>query len=616
VADASVPILHDVPPDLLVNCGQVPAPPVVTATDPCPGAVSTDGLIRYYPFDANEGGSLIDASGHGLTGHANGAMYTTHGYRGGAFAFTNHSYVDLGHVSEVNGKSALTWGAWIMPGGGGQGGIMGKSQPTNGVFQMTIETSGRHLSASVHAGNGEGRSVERNGLLATGKWQHVMATYDGTTMRLYHDGLLVASDAWTNSQPTRTNSLHAAVGQVSTISGPFFEGLIDEVRIYQRVLSDQEIYTLYRGVETGTVTVQFAQTVTGDCPQAVVRTWTAADACGNAARATQRITAVSPESDGDGLNDYQELQLGTDPYRADTDGDGRSDGLEVAQGTDALDDASYPKYVQHDFDGDLKADVAYYGGASGTWHIALSGTASSLVQQFGYTGFVPVPGDYDGDGRADFGLYLPGWGNWFLLQSRAGFTGQQFGFAGTLPVPADYDGDGRTDIAVHDPAKSDWFLLNSKDGFTAFHFGSPMGTPLAADYDGDGKADPTVFKAGSPSRWFQLLSSGQAITSTLGSVTARPLPADFDGDGRADLAIFDTSNNRWTLRFSTTSGTVSFVFGLPGSVPVRGDYDGDGQSDPGVYDAPGQRWIIGQSQDGLKMQTFGTPGIVPIGSQP
>jgi hypothetical protein len=58
-------------------------------------------------------------------------------------------------------------------------------------------------------------------------------------------------------------------------------------------------------------------------------------------------TAANIDSDGDGLSDIQEVQIGTDPFNPDTDGDGFSDGVEVASGSDPLDPNCTPLNCKH-----------------------------------------------------------------------------------------------------------------------------------------------------------------------------------------------------------------------------------------------------------------------------
>ncbi len=77
----------------------------------------------------------------------------------------------------------------------------------------------------------------------TGTWHHGAATYDGGTWRLYLDGVLDATEA-ENAAPRSDSTQHASIGSALNSTGVasgFFEGAIDEVRIWNRVLSLSEI---------------------------------------------------------------------------------------------------------------------------------------------------------------------------------------------------------------------------------------------------------------------------------------------------------------------------------------------------------------------------------------
>ena len=69
-------------------------------------------------------------------------------------------------------------------------------------------------------------------------WTHVALTYDGTTMQLYVNGVLAASQARTGSIQASSNPLW--IGGNSPY-GEYFQGLIDEIRIYNRALTQAEI---------------------------------------------------------------------------------------------------------------------------------------------------------------------------------------------------------------------------------------------------------------------------------------------------------------------------------------------------------------------------------------
>ena len=85
---------------------------------------------------------------------------------------------------------------------------------------------------------GANANVYAPAALPTNTWSHIAVTYDGATLRLYVNGTLVSSQARTGAISTSTNPLQ--IGGDS-IYGQFFQGAIDEVRIYNRALTQAEI---------------------------------------------------------------------------------------------------------------------------------------------------------------------------------------------------------------------------------------------------------------------------------------------------------------------------------------------------------------------------------------
>jgi hypothetical protein len=100
------------------------------------------------------------------------------------------------------------------------------------------------------------------------------------------------------------------------------------------------------------------------------------------------------DSDGDGLSDEEEAELGTDPDDPDTDGDGVSDGDEVDAGTDPLDADDYPVEDDDDDDGTptLPDTGVGSGGEGATWLAPLAAAgagAAFLARKLRRTGEQP-----------------------------------------------------------------------------------------------------------------------------------------------------------------------------------------------------------------------------------
>jgi hypothetical protein len=138
---------------------------------------------------------------------------------------------------------------------------------------------------------------------------------------------------------------------------------------------------------------------------------------------------------------------------------------------------------------------------------------------------IPTPGDYDGDGRADLAYYANFNSSWWILPSSAGGTWVTDGTvpnATVITTTGDFDGDGRADTAYFYPATSSWYVVlaasrvASDNGGTGqwYTFGSGSMIPVAADYDGDGQTDLALFDPATHLFWIR-----RSTTQTLVSIS-------------------------------------------------------------------------------------------------
>ncbi len=258
---------------------------------------------------------------------------------------------------------------------------------------------------------------------------------------------------------------------------------------------------------------------------------------------------------------------------------------------------------------------AVWRPSNGNWYV----TSPKPTTQWGWSGDVPVPGDYDGDGRTDIAVYRPSNGTWWIVPSSTQQAYElQFGLPGDIPVPTDYDGDGKTDLAVWRPSNGTWYIVPSTTGAwysTQWGFGGDI--PVAADYDGDGKADVAIYRPSNGTWWIIPSSTRQMYVLQWGLPGDVPTPADYDGDGKADLAIFRPSTGFWWIVPSGTGQAYALQWGLPGDIPVTSDFDGDGKSDQAVFRPSNGTWWIVPSSTGIAYELqFGLPGDKPLSRCP
>jgi hypothetical protein len=135
----------------------------------------------------------------------------------------------------------MTLEAWVRPSALGASAwrcLLFKEQTGNMVYSLYAHQGAAPL-AQVFVGSTE-RNVVGTSALALNAWSHLAATYDGSSLRLYVNGVLVQSLAVSGAIPTSTGVLHLGG---NAVWGERFAGLLDDVRIYNRALSGTQIQT-------------------------------------------------------------------------------------------------------------------------------------------------------------------------------------------------------------------------------------------------------------------------------------------------------------------------------------------------------------------------------------
>jgi len=195
------------------------------------------GLVAAYALNEGAGTTVADISGNGNTGTINGATWTTSGKFGNALVFNGTgAQVTIPNATSLR-LTGMTLEAWVYP----------TATPTGWRAVIDKNVDGYYLMASTDVGNrpsvggtwvGGNQNTIGPSVLAANVWTHLAATFDGATVRLFVNGVQVASQAQTTALTNTTGTL-----QLGGDSYPneFFAGRIDEVRIYNRALGTAEI---------------------------------------------------------------------------------------------------------------------------------------------------------------------------------------------------------------------------------------------------------------------------------------------------------------------------------------------------------------------------------------
>ena len=193
------------------------------------------GLVAAYAFDEGSGTTVGDASGSGNSGTAGTATWTTSGEFGSALVFNGSgARVTVPDSASLDLTSAMTLEAWVYPtASGGWRDLIYKG--TNDIYYLEGSSPGGPPAAG---GTFSPSPLFGASPLPLNAWSHLAATYDGSTMRLFVNGAQAGSKAQTGSIATSTGAL--TIGG-DALYGQYFQGRIDEVRIYTVALTQGQI---------------------------------------------------------------------------------------------------------------------------------------------------------------------------------------------------------------------------------------------------------------------------------------------------------------------------------------------------------------------------------------
>ncbi len=219
----------------------------------------TEGLVACYPFDGNAN----DGSGNGNHGVENGTIEYIEGKIGQAVKLNgNLSYIRVPNPEQKFEKQYSITG-WVS--------TNGRGMPILAKYSW----NGSARGFAIHSTTPDGAGVTTNGstifpvavhnesynpkkfpnyTLPINEFKYVSAIYDGGYTKLYIDGVLV-NESTVQHSGTLDNPYDMLIGAywhnhgTSLASSRTFDGIIDDLRVYNRVLSESEIKQLYDGTE-------------------------------------------------------------------------------------------------------------------------------------------------------------------------------------------------------------------------------------------------------------------------------------------------------------------------------------------------------------------------------
>ncbi|MBN2131466.1 MAG: LamG domain-containing protein [Sedimentisphaerales bacterium] len=196
-------------------------------------AASDPTLVGWWTFDEGSGTTAMDSSGSGPDISLVNTTWEG-GYLGGAVHFHGEGYgADTAFTFSENAITLCTW-VWHDAFAAGQVERYVTMGPEAAVIRRNSD--GRlHFYATI---GGSFSHIYVSDVLTEGQWHHVAGTWDGTTQILYLDGVEIA-----RLTPTGVLTGGTMV-RLSSPDGEPLNGMLDDVRIYNRALSQDEILSL------------------------------------------------------------------------------------------------------------------------------------------------------------------------------------------------------------------------------------------------------------------------------------------------------------------------------------------------------------------------------------
>jgi len=193
------------------------------------------GLVAYYPFSGN----AMDGSGNGNHGEVNGATLAKDRHDAGGSAYDFDGTDDVITIGDgLVYTNKITISAWIKAGDQVKRWDIIVGGPKYDILFALDRGSfsfGGEWNEPFKADTRSSTSLNDK------RWHHVVASYDGSTVNIHVDGSLERSNQKTGSfQPSKKN-----IGKGGDSPPLHFTGSIDDVRIYNRALSAEEVKALY-----------------------------------------------------------------------------------------------------------------------------------------------------------------------------------------------------------------------------------------------------------------------------------------------------------------------------------------------------------------------------------
>ncbi|MCK4624222.1 MAG: carboxypeptidase regulatory-like domain-containing protein [Phycisphaerae bacterium] len=221
----------------------------------------SQGLVAHWKFDEGKGDRLLDTSGHGNHGTIHGATWAK-GRVGGGLQFDGvDDYVKVPKSASLNSiTKEITLMCWIKTPLTGRHSIIERwpcDDSNQRCLELDVDSEGKCVHFALSPIGVVGTWHKRPETIQADKWVHIAATSDGKVMRIYVNSRPDTSASMPDTPRIHqsTANLHIGAWNTGNKWESFFKGSMDEIKIYSRALTHEEILEHYKKESPkGTVT--------------------------------------------------------------------------------------------------------------------------------------------------------------------------------------------------------------------------------------------------------------------------------------------------------------------------------------------------------------------------
>ncbi len=243
------------------------------------------GLVGWWRMDETAGIIAMDASGNGYDATVSGTATWAAGHLGGALRLAGSpNYVQLPIATPLSTMGAMTFSAWVdwtNPGTWAR--VFDFGTGTNVNMFLTRNSGTQVRFAITRGGSGaENQTTGNQAVIAGWGWHHWAVVLDpvARTHTLYLDGAQLAQNSAATLFPRDLGTLtNIWLGRSEYGADPYFNGYLDDVRLYDEVLSVAQVHRIATGkpVDMGAALDPVPAVGQKDVPRDVVLSWTAGD---------------------------------------------------------------------------------------------------------------------------------------------------------------------------------------------------------------------------------------------------------------------------------------------------------------------------------------------------